>query len=152
MRLKIIPLTAATLAALSAGGCLATLPLETIGTLAGITASAVSTGGDVYKLGKLDTAEMCRLVDATEAVRNAADDLSLHLRRDTVRDDGVAEFFLVDDHDQQIDVHVNPRTESLMLLRIDVGLFGSEVTARLILARIRAHLPTPMPPAVEKPE
>ena len=37
----------------------------------------------------------------------------------------------------------------LTRLRIDVGLFGSEVTARLFLARLRLYLPAEPPPPLD---
>jgi len=123
----------------SGGGC-AGLTAATIGTVAGVAASAVSTGTDLYRLGKLDTAEMSHFEETVEAVRQSAQDLSL---RTTGRKDkeGSAEFAFADDKNASIKVRLDRRTQTLVRIRIDVGFLGSEVTARLFLARLRAHLP-----------
>jgi hypothetical protein len=42
-------------------------------------------------------------------------------------------------------VDVQARTARLVRLRVDVGWFGSQQTARLLLARLRAHLPRTQP-------
>ena len=60
-----------------AGGGCAALPLATLGILAEFTASAVSTGKDVYRLGKLDTAEMARDDQVIAATLLAAQELHL---------------------------------------------------------------------------
>ena len=120
---------------LSCGGC-AAIPLAVLGTAAGIAATAVSTGADVYSLGKLDAAEMASFREVCNGVGAAADDLSLHLVSTKVKDRRLI-VRLADDQKATIDVTVEPRTARLTRLRIDVGLFGSEPTARLLLKRIR---------------
>jgi hypothetical protein len=64
--------------ALCGGGC-AALPLAAVGAALDATSSAVSTGSDIFRLGKLDTAEMASADDADDAARGAAADLGLRL-------------------------------------------------------------------------
>src|SRR5689334_1289023 len=62
--------------ALCAGGC-TTAAVVSAGTMVGIAASAVSTGADVYRLGKLDSADHVRFDERIAAVRASADELGL---------------------------------------------------------------------------
>ena len=132
------------LLALQAGGC-AAIPMATLGTLAGVTASAVSTGTDIYQMGKLETAEMAPFERATEAARRAADDLCLADKGSERRKRGGLMLHYADAKGAGLKVLIEPRTATLVRVRIDVGWFGSEPTARLFLARMRAHLPETEP-------
>lgn len=120
-------------------GC-AALPLASLGTLSGIAFSAVSTGKDVYQLGKLDSAEMTTMEQALQAGRDAGEELDLRLKVDT-REGAVGQLKFVDEKSASLAVRVERRTPMLVRTRIDVGWFGSEVTARLFLNRMRQHLP-----------
>ena len=123
-------------------GC-ATVSVATAGTIAGIAASSISTGAEVYRLGKLDAVEMDTFEDATAAVRLAASDLELKIVEDEKKK-GKDEwsFELSDDVKNTLSVRVQQRTDRLAAIRVDVGIFGSEPTAHLVLARIRTHLPS----------
>ena len=137
-----LPLVAASVVLLC-GGC-AALPLALIGSVTGLAASAVSTGNSVYKLGKLDTVESVHYEDAREAVRRTAADMLMFVNQDE-EVDGKWRFLLVDDDGSETDIVLDRRTDVLVRIRIDVGLFGSEPTARLILDKLRGNLP-PAPP------
>lgn len=123
-------------------GC-AALPVATLGTLLGVTASAVSTGTEIYQLGKLDTAEIAALGHAAEASRCAAADLCLHPRREQWDKGQVVRLVFADSKHARIKVRLERRTARLVRVRVDVGWFGSEATARLFLGRLRARLPPP---------
>ena len=129
-----------------AGGC-AAVPLATLGAVAGATASAVSTGNDIYQLGKLDTAEMARFNDAVPAARRAAAELCLEAQGSERRKRGGLLLSFADAKGAGLKVLVERRTDMLTRVRVDVGWFGSEPTARLFLSRMRAHLPKPPAPA-----
>ena len=135
-------LLAGLLLATAGGGC-AAVPLATVGTLAGVTATAVSTGTDVYQLGKLDTAELAGFHAAVGAARRAAAELCLVPRGSECRKRGGVLLSFADTQGAGLKVLVEPRTASLVRVRVDVGWFGSEPTARLFLSRMRAHLPPP---------
>lgn len=123
-------------------GC-AGLTLATIGSIAGATATAAQAGEEVYTLGKLDSAETANLEAVARAVHQAGDDLSLRLDPDIhqSRDPGVEYFRFLDERNTAFTVRLTALTKSMVEIRIDVGVFGSEVTAHLFLSRIRAHLP-----------
>jgi hypothetical protein len=121
-------------------GC-AALPVATLGPMLGVASSAVSTGSEIYQLGKLDTAEMASFEDAVLATRAAASDLGLKVKAKEQRKGDSLHFAFVDDKGAKVKVRLQRRTATLVRARVDVGWFGSETTARLYLSRIRAHLP-----------
>lgn len=125
-------------AVISAGGC-TTAAVATAGTVAGIAASAVSTGADAYRMGKLDSADQVRFEQWIASARAAAVDLDLNVVKWT--DNGKGEWWctLADERRSMIGISIERRTAALCRTRIDVGLFGSEPTARLILNRMRFH-------------
>lgn len=135
-------------------GC-ATLTLATLGSILGTAGSAASAGQEVYNLGKLDAAEMARFDQAVLATHQAADDLTLQFKpnpKSHQKDPAVVELPFTDDKKDKINVRIERRAERLVWIRIDVGWFGSEVTAHLFLTRLRAHLPRPNPPNRPEPE
>jgi hypothetical protein len=120
-----------------ASGC-ATATVASAGAMVGLAASAVSTGADVYQMGKLSSADQARFDDWITDIRAAADDLHLKLVKESLNNEKSEwRCTLADDQKAKIKVFVQRRTETLCRTKIDVGLFGSEPTARLILARIR---------------
>ena len=122
------------------GGC-AALPLAALGTVIGVGASAVSTGASVYSLGKLDSAELATADATRHAVEHAADELSYHV--DDAGYPGKGEAYVYhwrDTRDSKVEITVLPRTATVTALRINVGVFGSEPVARLILERVRHRL------------
>ncbi len=133
------------------GGC-AAAPLATLGTVADIAGTAYSTGTSVFKDGRLDTAVMADSRQIEDAVRSAAWDLRLQVLRDRrVRPNKPNwEFELEDDRGAKFDISVEQRTETMAVVRVDVGYFGSEPLCRLVTARVLAHLPqaTTRPKAV----
>ena len=132
------------------GGC-ASLTLATLGTVAGAAASAVSTGKDVYGLGKLDSAEMADFDQTISAAQLAAAEIGLTPKYDpqfhSEKDRSIMQLLFVDDKRSEVRVKIERRAWRLVRIRIDVGIFGSEVTARLVLDRLRSHLPVPAKPS-----
>lgn len=122
------------------GGCV-TASLATLGTVLGFAGTAASTGAEVYNLGKLDFSVMATADDCHWAVLAAAADLQLHVCRDQQTNEDTREFDLEDDRKGRILVRINRRAAMLCQCRVDVGWFGSEPTARLVMERIRHHLP-----------
>ncbi|HEX4055815.1 MAG TPA: DUF3568 family protein [Tepidisphaeraceae bacterium] len=127
---------------LACGGC-ALLPLATIGTIFGMAGTAVSAAPEVYSAGKLDAALRVDDGDCRRAVRRAAADLQLRIVRDQKRSGGRQrwDFELQDDRKSEIEITVEKRSAMLCWCRVDVGLFGSEPTARLVMQVIESHLP-----------
>ena len=127
-------------AVVGAGGGCAAVPVAAAGTMVGMTASAVTTGSDIYRLGKLDAAEMAGFDESVAAARSAAADLGLREKKTEPRKGDAVRITFADDRNTTLTVRVEPRTASLVLIRIDVGWFGSQTTARLFLTRLRVHL------------
>jgi hypothetical protein len=121
------------------GGC-AEATIAGVGAVAGLAATGVSTGADVYRMGKLDAVDMISLDDQIAAVQSAARDLRLTLQKQELynTDHGRWRCTISDDRDTRFRVYLERRTARLCRSRIDVGIFGSESTARLFLARMRA--------------
>ena len=97
-------------------------------------------------MGKLDTAEMATFDQAVLATQQAANDLGLHFKpypASPGKNASLMALPFVDEKGSAVKVLIERRAERLVLIRIDVGLFGSEVVAHLILTRLRAHLPQP---------
>jgi Protein of unknown function (DUF3568) len=126
--------------ALGAGGC-AVIPLATFATVLGIASTAATAGPEVYQQGKLDSALMANYHDVRQAVRRAARDLGLRVLRD--RQSGCGwdwDFKLEDDRGSKMEVTIQKRAANLCRCRVNVGLFGSEPTAKLVMSQIRAEI------------
>ena len=129
-------------ALLACGGC-QLIPLTAVGALFDIAGASVLAGPEVFTAGKLDGAFMVGDAKCRAAVRLAAKDLQLHIVRDR-KIWGSRQrwgFQIQDDRKSDIVITVERRTPTLCWCRVDVGLFGSEPTARLVMDRIKAHLP-----------
>src|SRR6478752_7461966 len=131
---------------LFAGGC-AAISIATVGTVAGLAASTVDTGADLYKMGKLDAADLATFDDVVAATKAAAKEMGLALKGLFATPPGYYRLIYVDDRGGQGTVTIQRRTATLTHTRIDVGLFGSEPVARLFLARVRGHLTGAIAPA-----
>ena len=123
-------------------GC-ATATVAAAGTVAGIAATAISTGGEIYRLGKLDAADEVRYERWITACREAVRDLHYTPEKDLDKGNGSWICIVRDDRRSRVDITVERRTEMICLTNIDVGFFGSEPTARLILAAARRRAANP---------
>jgi hypothetical protein len=133
---------------LACGGC-QLIPLATLGAVFDIAGTAVPIGTGVYSAGHLDTAFRADAGDCRRAVRQAAADLQLqimHYRRIS-GDRQRWEFEIQDDLKSKMEITVERRSPMLCWCRVDVGLFGSESTAKLLAQLIQSHLP----PATTQP-
>lgn len=127
---------------LAGGGC-AAIPLTTAGAALEMAGTAASQGAAVYSLGKLDFSVNADFGECNAAIHAAIADLQLHLMKCEFADKGQDKivYELEDDRKSRTDVSVDRRTARLCQCRVDVGIFGSEPTAKLIMDRIRHHLP-----------
>lgn len=130
-----VVVVAGVLLACCSGGC-ASASIAAAGGISGI-ATAISTGGDVYRLGKLDSADQMCYDLWVAACRSAVADLHYNVEKQADKGKGVWMCTMRDDRRSRVDITVDRRTEMICLTRIDVGVFGSEPTARLILSSIR---------------
>jgi hypothetical protein len=135
---------AAAVCLLACNGC-ALIPLTTVGAVVDIAGTAASAGPAVFKAGKLDSAFMADSVLVEDAVRSAAADLGLHMigHCTSNKRGDVFTFEFDDDLKTNIEVVLERRTRILCVCRVDVGLLGSEPTARLLMSQIEHHLPPP---------
>lgn len=119
------------------------LPLATLGAVFDIAGTAATAGPAVYQQGKLRIALMADYPGVKAAVRAAAEDLQLRVFRDrkASKHHDIWDFQLRDERNSKIEITVERRTPMLCRCCVDVGLFGSEPTARLVMARVAAHLP-----------
>lgn len=146
-RLLLIP----TLGALALTGGCAAIPLSAIGSIASLGNSSVTVGRDSYFFGKLTTAEMCTYDAARAAVRAAAADLGLRPKWPEDEKNGTSEMAFLDVKDEQVGVRIERLSDTMVRIRIDIGLLGPEVDGRLFLMRVRAHLPKPkLEPSAEQ--
>ncbi|MEO1236487.1 MAG: DUF3568 family protein [Planctomycetota bacterium] len=103
----------------------------------GAAASAASTGSAVFKQGKLDASWMGPFDLVVAAGEVAVGDLGLLItetRGDPV--EGEWRIVAVDEHGEPIKITVRRQSASLTEFQIDVGWFGRETTARLVLKRM----------------
>jgi hypothetical protein len=137
---------------LAGDGC-ALIPLATLGTIADIAGDAASTGPTVYKMGKLDIAYLADSTTVERAARQAAYELRLIVTDDPDPSKNPAQwtFKLRDNLGSKITITVEPRTPLLCLCRVDVGVFGSEPTAKLIMTHISSHIPSAPATQQQKP-
>jgi hypothetical protein len=87
---------------------------------------------------------MANYDDTREAVREAAANFRLKIVRDQQerKHYHIWNFELADDLKETVDVRIERRSDELCLIRVDVGWFGSQPTAQLIIDKIRSHLPS----------
>ncbi len=69
-------------------------------------------------------------------------DLGLLVKSDSLstKEGIVYEMALLDDLKSQVGIRIEQRSSKITLCRVDVGFFGSEPTAKLVIERIRVHL------------
>ena len=130
MKYKLAPLLLA-LTTLSSGGCGIELAMI------GAAASAASQGSAVYKSGKLNVAWMGNFNQVITAGEIAANDLGLLIvSTDGDAHEGWWETKLITKDGDKIAIRTTRKTSQLIQFQIDVGWFGQESVARLVLKRM----------------
>lgn len=120
-------------------GC-AAVPVATITAAAGAAASATQVSDAVFKAGTLRAAEMTTIPRLRVAVRHAIEELSYTLDREQEVSEEKFRFELHDEQNDRVVITIYRQTETLSTLRIYVGIFGHQQTARLIYHRIQVAL------------
>jgi hypothetical protein len=158
LKRRALRFTAGLLLVFSLGGCGVELAVL------GAAASAASQGSAVYKRGKLQASWMGQFDMVVAAGEAAGSDLGLLMRStngDVAEGEWETVFYTYDG--KRIEIRTTRRTPQLIEFQIDVGWFGSESTARLLLKRMAVAinldanrdgsgevlLPTVLPPAPE---
>jgi hypothetical protein len=111
-----------------------------VSSAATVGAGAADAGVTRFELGKVKRFEIARYEDVIEASRRAAENLSLELKKEKLEEDR-ALFTYLDDKAQRIDILIEGRTETIAYIKIDVGIFGPQGLALLVLNQILSELP-----------
>jgi hypothetical protein len=114
------------------GGCAAGLDLAVIGA----ASQAAGTGSAVFSAGKIKAVGLVDVESARRAVYAAAADTSLTIDEESSPREDKYRIVLKDERNEKIYVYVERRTETMTRVQINVGYFGNEPTARLLLKRI----------------
>jgi hypothetical protein len=132
---KVLSLTVIGLVLAAFTGCAVCLSPLVLGPSATVGSTAGEAGISRYENGKIKSFELARYEDVVEATRRAGAALSLNLKKES----GNAErstFYYVDDKNEQVKVTIEPRTDSLTHIQIDVGFFGSKGLALVMINQI----------------
>jgi hypothetical protein len=116
-------------------GCTACI----IGSAGTVGAGATEAGVTRFELGKVTRFELARYEDVIEASRLAAEDLSLDLKEHKIEKNR-ASFRYVDDKEQKIDLLIERRTDTIIYIKVDVGIFGPKGLGLLTLNQILSAL------------
>ena len=116
-------------------GCTACL----VGSAATVGAGAAEAGVTRFEMGRVTRFEIAQYEDVMEASRLAAKNLSLDLKEEKIEENR-ASFRYLDDKDQKIDLLIERRTDTLIYIRVDVGIFGPQGLALLTLNQILSEL------------
>ena len=140
--MKPLPCAVLTLGLSTLAGCVAA-PIAALGVVGNVTdigSAAFSTGTEVFTGGRLESVEFCTQHQGEVAVRWMLNDL--RLRTETVEtDDDRTQFVISDDTGSKVEIELVRRTAAVCQMRINVGWFGSEAYARLLLKSVRGRLP-----------
>ena len=110
-----------------------------VGSAATVGAGAAEAGVTRFEMGRETRFEIAQYEDVIEASRLAAKNLSLDLKEEKIEENR-ASFNYLDDKDQKIDLLIERRTDTLIYIRVDVGIFGPQGLALLTLNQILLEL------------
>ena len=110
-----------------------------VGSAATVGAGATEAGVTRFEMGRVTRFEIAQYEDVIVASRLAAKNLSLDLKEEKIEENR-ASFRYLDDKDQKIDLLIERRTDTLIYIRVDVGIFGPQGLALLTLNQILNEL------------
>ena len=116
-------------------GCAACLTPACLGPSATVGSNAGEAGVSRYENGKVKSYELAHYQDVVEATRLAGEALSLKLQKETTNADQ-STFYYIDDKKQKVKVTIEPRTDTLTHIDIDVGFFGPKGLALVVINQI----------------
>lgn len=107
----------------------------------GAASSAVSSGSAVYKRGKLNASWMASFDQVVAAGEGAFNDLGMRVTK-SKGDEAKGNWMIVavNDDKNKVTLKVDRKTAALTEFQLNVGWFGKEPTARLILKRMAVAL------------
>ena len=132
---KLLSLTVIGLVLAAFTGCAACLSPLCLGPSATVGSTASEAGISRYEGGKVKSFELARYEDVVEATRRAGEVLSLKLRKEVTNTEQ-STFYYVDEKNEKVKVTIEPRTDTLTHIQIDVGLFGSKGLALVMINQI----------------
>jgi hypothetical protein len=115
----------------------------------GAAATAAQTGTSVLSMGKLNAVYIADRETVTDAVRKALQDAGLNITRDEFDPPYTHRFTAEDDRGAAVLIRVEHRTDHLTRYRFDVGLLGSDATAKLLFQRTEYYLSLQHQQAIE---
>jgi hypothetical protein len=116
-------------------GCAACLTPVCLGPSATVGSSAGEAGISRYESGRVKSYELAHYQDVVEATRRAGEALSLKLQKEATNAEQSI-FYYIDDKNQKVKVTIEPRTDTLTHIEIDVGLFGPKGLALVVINQI----------------
>lgn len=121
---NVLFLTAMCLLWAGQSGCTAPLAMQGLGSTSPVAFNYIGSG-------KGESLWLARYEDVVQATQRAGQALSLKLREKKKEKDQTV-FSYIDDKENQMEVLVERRTETMTYARFDVGLFGSKSMGRLM--------------------
>lgn len=116
-------------------GCLAPIPLTTMGTTGGGAAVSFNNEGG----GQGESFWIAKYDDVIAAILRAGEALSLNLKEKRTENDQTF-FRFYDDKRERIDLFVERRTDTMTSIKFNVGWFGSVAFGRLFARQIIVEL------------
>ena len=132
---KMLSLAAVWLVLATGWGCAACLSPLCLGPSATVGSSAGGAGISRYENGKVESYELAHYQDVVEATRRAGEALSLKLREEVTSAEQ-STFYYTDDKNEKVKVTIEPLSDTLTLIQIDVGFFGSKGLALVTINQI----------------
>jgi hypothetical protein len=116
-------------------GCSACIGSCLLGPSVTVGSSAGQAGVSNYASGKVKSFEVARYEDVVEATRRAGEAISLELRKEATETDKTTLHY-IDGKNKEVKVLIERRTDTLTYIQIDVGLFGSQGLALVMINQI----------------
>jgi hypothetical protein len=132
---KVLSLAAIWLLLTAAFGCATCMTPLCLGPSATVGSSASEAGISRYEGGKVRSYELAHYQDVVEATRRAGEALSLKLQKEATNEEQ-STFYYLDDKKEKVKVTIEPVTDTLTHIEIDVGFFGSKGLALVVINQI----------------
>jgi Protein of unknown function (DUF3568) len=132
---KLLSLAAIWLVLTVGYGCSACLGSCLLGPSVTVGSSAGQAGISGYRNGKVKSFEVARYEEVVAAACRAGEAISLELQREATEDDKTTLHY-IDGQNDIVKVLIERRTATLTYIEIDVGLFGSQGLALVMINQI----------------
>jgi hypothetical protein len=116
-------------------GCSACISPCLLGPSASIGSNAGQAGVSRYETGRVKSFELARYENVVEATRRAGEAISLELREEVTDTDQTTLYYTAGKN-EKVKVLIERQTDTLTYIQIDVGLFGSQGLALVMINQI----------------